>query len=213
MTFELRGVGRRAAEDLESGELDFLISPEGYVSANHPTDVLFEDTYTCVAWAGNKSIGESLTLDEYLNLGHVVVSVAGAEAPGNYDEQFLRRSNFKRRVEITVPTFSLAPCLVVGTGRVATITTRLAVKCAESLPLKLVPLPIAIPPMVEMLQWHKVHDYDPASQWFRRLLKEAVNDLPHEPIAMTEAGRTRPPRSAISRRPRGPRGRRSAVRP
>jgi DNA-binding transcriptional LysR family regulator len=112
--------------------------------------------------------------------------VAGAEPPGNYDEQFLRRSNFKRRVEISVPTFNLAPQLVVGTGRVATITTRLAVKCAETLPLKLLPMPIAIPPMVEMLQWHKVHDYDPASQWFRRLLKDAVRDLPHEPPSISD---------------------------
>jgi len=212
MTFELRAVGRRASEDLESGELDFLISPDGFVSANHPTDVLFEDTYTCVAWAGNESIGTSLTLEEYLNLGHVVVNVAGAESSGNYDEQFLRRSNFKRRVEVSVPTFSLAPQLVGGTGRVATITTRLAVKCAESLPLKLVPMPIAIPPMVEVLQWHKVHDYDPASQWFRRLLKEAVSDLPHEPPPITESGRNRQFQPATTKAASGPRRRRSAAR-
>jgi LysR family transcriptional regulator, nod-box dependent transcriptional activator len=205
ITFELRGVGRRATEDLESGELDFLISPEGYVSAAHPTDVLFEDTYTCVAWAGNDAIGSSLTLEEYLNLGHVVVSVAGAEQPGNYDEQFLRRASFKRRVEISVPTFSLAPQLVVGTGRVATITTRLAVKCAENLPLKLFPMPIAMPPMVEMLQWHKVHDYDPASQWFRRLLKAAVNDLPREPPAIPDSRHSRRSRPKSSARSRGPR--------
>jgi len=172
---------------------------------------LFEDTYTCVAWEGNASIGTSMTLEEYLNVGHVVVNVAGAEQPGNYDEQFLRRSNFKRRVEISVPTFSLAPQLVVGTGRVATITTRLAVKCAASLPLKLVPMPIAIPPMVEMLQWHKVHDYDPASQWFRRLLKEAVTDLPHEPPAIVDGGRHRQPRVAIARPRRGTRRSRPAT--
>ena len=205
ITFELRGVGRRATEDLESGELDFLISPEGYVSAAHPTDVLFEDTYTCVVWADNDSVGTSLTLEEYLNLGHVVVSVAGAEQPGNYDEQFLRRANFNRRVEIWVPTFSLAPQLVVGTGRVATITTRLAVKCAETLPLKLVPMPIAIPPMVEMLQWHKVHDYDPANQWFRRLLKEAVSDLSPEPPSIPDTRHSRPTRPQSSARKRGPR--------
>jgi hypothetical protein len=40
------------------------------------------------------------------------------------------------------------------------------VKYAQLLPLKLLPLPIAIPPMVEMLQWHQVHDCDPANQWF-----------------------------------------------
>jgi DNA-binding transcriptional LysR family regulator len=163
-----------------------------------------------VAWVGNESIGTSLTLDEYLNLGHVVVNVAGAEQPGNYDEQFLRRSNFKRRVEISVPTFGLAPQLVVGTGRVATITTRLAVKCAETLPLKLVPMPIAIPPMVEMLQWHRVHDYDPASQWFRRLLKETVGDLPHEPPSIPD-DRSRQTLSTSRKRPRGPRRKNALV--
>jgi len=213
MTFELRAVGRRATEDLESGQLDFLISPEGYVSADHPTDVLFEDTYTCVAWAGNESVGTPMTVYEYLDLGHVVVNVAGAEPPGNYDEQFLRRSNFKRRVEISVPTFSLAPQLVVGTGRVATITTRLAVKCAAHLPLKLLPVPIAIPPMVEMLQWHTMHHNDPASCWFCQLLKDAVSALPQEPPSIVDSSRQVQPRSTSKRRPRGPRRRRPAAAP
>src|SRR5687768_6327442 len=84
ITFELRPVGRRAGEDLESGALDFLISPEGYVSPSQPTEVLFEDSYTCVVWAGNKAVGKTLTLEQYLDLGHVVVNVAGNEPPLNY---------------------------------------------------------------------------------------------------------------------------------
>lgn len=195
ISFELRPVGRRATEDLESGELDFLISPEGYVSAAQPTEVLFEDTYTCVAWSGNTSIGTSLTLEEYLGLGHVVVNVAGNEPPSNYDEQFLRQSNFKRRVDVSVPTFSLAPRLVVGTDRVTTITTRLAVKYADILPLRLIPLPIAMPPMVEMLQWHRVHEFDPAHHWFRRILKEVVQTLPaRPPVVRAHARRAAGPR-------------------
>jgi LysR family transcriptional regulator, nod-box dependent transcriptional activator len=187
ITFELRPVGRRAGEDLESGELDFLIAPAGYVSSTQPTEVLFEDTYTCVIWSGNTVVGKTMTLEQYLDLGHVVVNVAGNEPPSNYDEQFLRRSNFKRRAEVSVPTFSVAPQLVVGTDRVATITTRLAVKCAESLPLRLLPLPIAMPPMVEMLQWHKVHEYDPAHDWFRILLKKVVQRLPSQPPVISRA--------------------------
>jgi LysR family transcriptional regulator, nod-box dependent transcriptional activator len=208
ITFELRPVGRRANEDLESGELDFLISPEGYVSTTQPTEVLFEDTFTCVVWAGNTSIGSSLTLDEYLNLGHVVVNVGGAEPPSNYDEQFLRRSNLRRRVEISVPTFSLAPQLVVGTDRATTITTRLAAKCADILPLKLLALPVAIPPMVEVLQWHKVHEYDPAHHWFRRLLKEVVQTLPTEPpvVRHGRARRAAPVRILDGKRRRSRRG-------
>jgi DNA-binding transcriptional LysR family regulator len=190
ITFELRQVGRRAGEDLESGELDFLISPDGYVSSSQPTEMLFEDTYTCVVWAGNTAVGKTLTLEQYLALGHVVVNVAGNEPPSNYDEQFLRRANYKRRVEVSVPTFSLAPQLVVGTDRIATITTRLAVKCAEILPLRLLPLPIAMPPMVEMLQWHRVHEYDPAHDWFRGLLRKIVQTLPPQPPVI-RGGRAR----------------------
>ena len=181
ITFDLRPVGRRAAEDLESGELDFLIAPEGYVVSSQPTEVLFADTYTCVVWSGNRSVGKTLTLDQYMNLGHVAVNVAGNEPPMNYDEQFLRRSNFKRRVEVSVPAFSLAPQLVVGTDRVATLTTRLAARHAKILPLRLLPLPIAMPPMVEMLQWHKVHEYDPAHHWFRSLLRTVAQRLPSQP--------------------------------
>jgi DNA-binding transcriptional LysR family regulator len=190
ITFELRQVGRRAGEDLESGELDFLISPDGYVSSSQPTEMLFEDTYTCVVWSGNTAVGKTLTLEQYLALGHVVVNVAGNEPPSNYDEQFLRRANYKRRAEVSVPTFSLAPQLVVGTDRIATITTRLAARCAEILPLRLLPLPIAMPPMVEMLQWHKVHEYDPAHHWFRGLLKKIVQTLPSEPPVI-RGGRAR----------------------
>jgi len=199
ITFELRSVGPRAMEDLDSGELDFLISPAAYVSTAQPTEVLFEDTYTCVVWSGNRAVGPTLTVDEYLALGHVVVNVAGGEPPSNYDEQFLRRSNLKRRVEVTVPTFSLAPQLVIGTGRVTTITTRLAAKYATTLPLRLIELPMAIPPMVEVLQWHKVHEFDPAHHWFRGLLRKAVQALPAQPPAVG-GGRTR--RTKLPRVPR-----------
>jgi LysR family transcriptional regulator, nod-box dependent transcriptional activator len=202
ITFELRPVGRRATQDLESGELDFLISPEGYVLSSQPTELLFEDTYTCAVWAHHPSVGTSLTLEEYLSLGHVVVNVAGAEPPSNYDEQFFRRSNHRRRVEVSVPAFSLAPLLVVGTERATTITTRLAAKYAEFLPLKLIALPVPMPPMVEVLQWHKVHEYDPAHHWFRRVLKDTVRTLPARPPVVRDGRARRREPSRAGREPR-----------
>ena len=177
IAFELRPLGKRAAEDLEGGTLDFLISPEGYVSAVHPSEVLFEETYTCIVWTQNALVGATVSLDQYLSLGHVVVHV-GEEGVPNYDERLLRQSNYRRRVEVVTPSFDLAPELVVGTDRIATLATRLARKYAEILPLKLVPVPVEIPPMVEMLQWHKAHDQDPAHTWFRARLKEAAARLP-----------------------------------
>ena len=110
-----------------------------------------------------------------------MVNVAGTSHRSNYDEQFLRRSNFKRRVEVSVPTFSLAPQLVVGHRSRRDDYHAARGQVRETLPLRLLPLPIAMPPMVEMLQWHKVHEYDPAHHWFRGLLRTVVQRLPSQP--------------------------------
>jgi DNA-binding transcriptional LysR family regulator len=189
ITFELRPVGPRAAEDLDRDSIDFVIAPEGYVSPVHSKEVLFEDTHICIAWADNPHVGAALSIDRYLSLGHVVVRVS--EAGVNYDERVLRAMNHHRRVEVVTSSFDLAPHLVVGTDRIATVATRLAIKYAGLMPIKLVPVPIEMPPMVEMLQWHRAHDHDPAHQWLRAQMREVVAALappdvpampvPHEP--------------------------------
>ncbi len=177
MTFALRPLGPRSNEALDSAELDFLIAPAGAEHEPHASEVLFEDSFTCVAWSGNTVVGDALSAEEYLDLGHVVVNV-GEDPVGNVDEVYLRRTKHRRRVEISTPSFFLAPQLVVGTDRITTITRRLALKYAEILPLKLVPLPIEIPRLVELLHWHRAHNQDPAHIWFRRILKETVAALP-----------------------------------
>jgi DNA-binding transcriptional LysR family regulator len=173
ITFRLQPIGNRASEALDAGELDFLVAPM-HLSSAHPTEVLFEDTWTCIAWTGNRSIGESLSLEDYLNLGHVVVQIGENIM---HDEHALRRFNYRRRVEVSVPSFNLAPNLVVGTERIATVKTRLALKYQSVLPIRLLPLPFDIAPVVETLQWHSVHDHDPSNKWFRCLLKEAIAGL------------------------------------
>ena len=172
ITFELRPVGQCAVEDLERGDLDFLIAPE-YLAPVHPTEVLFEDTHTCIAWTKNPHVGSSISLDQYLQLGHVIVRV-GEGAAANHDERVLRRLNHRRIVEVVTPTFDLAPQLVVGTHRIATVPTRLACKYAKFLPLKLLPLPVEISPILEKLQWHRAHSQDPAHTWLRTQFQAAV---------------------------------------
>ena len=195
ITFELRPVGQRAVEDLERGDLDFLIAPE-YLAPVHPTEVLFEDTHTCIAWTKNPHVGSSISLDQYLQLGHVIVRVGEGTAV-NHDERVLRRLNHKRIVEVVTPTFDLAPQLVVGTDRIATVPTRLACKYAKFLPLKLLPLPVDISPIHEKLQWHRAHSQDPANTWLRTQLKEAVARVSgHERASERKANGQSGPRHA-----------------
>ena len=190
ITFELLPISRRAVENIEAGRLDFLIGPEGYVSRLHPKERLFEDTYTCVAWTGNRTVYESMPAEQFMKLGHVMVRFGEADA-ANYDERFLRTLKYRRRVEVTTPGFDLAPHLVVGTDRIALLTTRLAAKYVELLPLRLVPFPVRIPPLVEVLQWHKAHSQNSAHMWLRAQIKEVASRMPSPAAAVQASTRRR----------------------
>lgn len=180
MTFEMRSLGHGTVEALDTGELDFLIRPAAYLIESHPSEVLFEDVYTCVVCANNTTVGDTLTVDEYLGMGHVVVSMNPPSL--GFDEEHLRKGKFRRRVEVSASNFALAPELVVGTGRVATMHSRLALAYAAIMPVRVLPMPIELPRLVEMVQWHRVFDLDPAHRWFRRVLKEASADMPVTPF-------------------------------
>ncbi len=176
VTFELVPTGERAVEALEAGGLDFMIAPEIFASRLHPRTALFEDTHTVIAWTKNSRVGKTISLADYLDLGHVAIHVGEGAGP-NFDEMYLRRLKYKRRAEVVTHSFDVVPHLVAGTDRIATIATRLAKKYAELLPLKLISLPVAMPPMTEVLQWHKYHDQDPAYIWLRGALKDNAANL------------------------------------
>jgi LysR family nod box-dependent transcriptional activator len=80
-------------------------------------------------------------------------------------------------VEVFAPSFALLPLLVVGTNRIATMHMRLAKLAASWLPMRLLPLPIALPRMTEILQWPAHHTKEPGSIWLRNILRETAARL------------------------------------
>ena len=83
-----------------------------------------------------------------------------------------------RRIEVITTGFTLVPQFVLGTTRIATVHRRLAQFYARHLPLKIAKPPVAIPPVVEAMQWHAFRDADPGLLWLRRLLKKSAEDGP-----------------------------------
>jgi LysR family nod box-dependent transcriptional activator len=197
VTFELMHTSERAVEALESGNLDFMIAPEIFASKLHPKLALFEDSHSVIAWRRNSRIGTRISLAEYLELGHVAVHVGEGAGP-NFDEMYLRRLKFNRRVEIVTHSFDVVPHLIVGTDRIATVATRLAKKYAKFLPLKVMSLPVQLPSMTEVLQWHKHRDQDPAYIWLRQVVEEQRRKLLEKPFARNGARRS--PNKSMHRR-------------
>lgn len=163
-------------EALDRGEVDFLIIPDVYATHAHPSELLFKDSFACAVWADNKEVGDVLSWEDYLRLGHIVVRFGRTLMP-TFDEWFLNQYGYARRIEVTTGHFNNVPELLVGTPRIATLYKRLANLYASQLPLRLLEPPVEFPKLTEMLQWHTRADQDPALIWLRNLLRETAQQL------------------------------------
>jgi DNA-binding transcriptional LysR family regulator len=161
---------------LEQGKAEFLIVPESELSALHPSEILFEDEYVCVLWVENPLVGKTISLDQYLGMGHVGICF-GEQRYKSWDEVYLRNHGYLRRVEMISTSFSLMPQMLIGSRRIATMHRRLANYFTQYLPLRIVNLPIQMPPLIEKLQWHKSRDQDPGYRWFRSVLQQEAAEI------------------------------------
>jgi DNA-binding transcriptional LysR family regulator len=175
ITFELMSPGKTAVEMLLRGEVDLMIAPDHYVVKEHPSQLLFEEQHVCVVWDGNSSVGEQLSLERYLELGHVSVAFGRSRTPG-FDEWLMSQYGCKRRLEVITHDFNTLPQLVIGTERIATMHSRLAKLYARSLPLRILPPPVELPAMREYMAWHRSLDRDPMLLWLREKLVTMTHD-------------------------------------
>ncbi len=177
-------------ESLERGEIDLLLLPRQFTREGQPTETVFTDSYSCVVWKGNRAIGRTMSLKQYLAAGHVAAYLGPHRAP-TFEAWAMQRFGIERRIE--VQTYNLTSCarLVVGTGRIATVHTRLARQLAAAHPVRLLTPPVAIPELAIAMQWHRHKALDPGLAWLRRLIDDVRIEL--APDELRPARRDRPP--------------------
>jgi LysR family nod box-dependent transcriptional activator len=158
-----------STERMAGGDLDLLLTPEEFLPAEHPKELLFEERHVVVGWSGNRLMSRPITQREFLDSGHVAVRISGRHS---FIENALRERGIQRRIEVTAPSFIQAPWLLPGTSRLALMHERLARIVAPTLSLALQESPIALPIMREMMQYHAARAGDAALRWLRGKLLE-----------------------------------------
>jgi LysR family transcriptional regulator, nod-box dependent transcriptional activator len=176
ITLELIETSNDFAEILERGEIDLIVMPTYFSSNNHPSEFIFEDKFVCAVWEENELAGESITMEKYLELGHIVVRLSKDQVP-SFEEWFLKQYGYVRRIELVAPLFSLVPGFIVGTNKIATLHYRMATYFAKLFPIRLIPFPAEIPNLTEVLQWNKYQDHDPGIIWLRQVFKEIAEKI------------------------------------
>lgn len=160
---------------LRRHELDFIFTIEGTLHVDHPRAVVLEDTFRCVVWKLNPHVGASLTLDGLRDLGHVVSRFGDGQGPG-FDERAYESIGVKRREELVCMTPLLLGPMVVGTERIATLPSRLALSQAVILPLKVLRPPVDLPAFRIFMQWHRSREQDGATVWLRDLVLQVARE-------------------------------------
>jgi LysR family transcriptional regulator, nod-box dependent transcriptional activator len=180
MQFEIAPMADALNDALERGSVDILITIDYAISADHPSQILFEDDYVVVGWSENPAMAQKMTKDLYFSLGHVTARFGQARTPV-FEDWFVRRQSQQRRVEIVAPSFLSIPGFVVGTHRIATMHRRLANRLATYLPIVIKEVPMSIPRIREAVQWHISNNNDPAIRWIVERLAAVAAEKP-EPV-------------------------------
>ena len=135
-----------ALAEVEERKLDLAVGAfPGLQHVRLRQTLLLQDPFVTVGWRDNHELERGLTLKRYLDLPHVLVSVSG-DARGVVDEA-LERRGLRRRVAVAVPSFVLAPELVIGTDRLLTISSStLALRPELAGQLRVFEPPLALAP-------------------------------------------------------------------
>ncbi|AGB73531.1 MULTISPECIES: LysR family transcriptional regulator [Rhizobium] len=176
VSFEFLPLADDYDELLRRGEVDFIILPDVFMPTGHPRAKLFEERLVCVGCGRNQELSQPLTFDRYMSMGHVAAKFGNSRRP-SIEEWYLLEHGFKRRIEVVVQGFSMILPVLSNTNRIATVPLRLAQHFAEVLPLRIMDLPLPLPPFTEAVQWPALQNSDPASLWMRGILLQEASRL------------------------------------
>ncbi len=158
-----------AAELLDNGEADFVVGPLLNLPDRFGSEHLISDSLICMVREGHPLAGKSVTVQEYADAQHLVLSLRG-DSHGVIDEE-LAKLNLSRRVAMTVSSSAVIPAIVEESDLIVTAPKKIIQRYANpksfvfhspiKLPDKLIHLDLA---------WHKRLSVHPAHQWFKETL-------------------------------------------
>jgi len=164
-----------AGERIAAGEIDFGILPEE-LELPLPSVPLFNDNWVCAVWTGHPTIGDRLTLEEYLRQPRLSFNISD---PGHLSmaDEYLSRHGHTHRIAASTASFAAAPFLLRGTPMLAMMPKRLGERMREAAELRLLEPPFEVPALCEKLAWNPRFTSSPAHVWMREQLLEVARAL------------------------------------
>jgi DNA-binding transcriptional LysR family regulator len=163
------------AELVEHGQLDLVLHiDDGLLPSHFQSERLYREDWIC-AVARDSRVGDQLTLKQYLEASHIVVStLAGVQT---IPDKQVTAAGAKRRSFIRLPYFGVALQCLPGTELVLTLTSGLTSVVQGDPKLRLVKAPDELHPFYFLMAWHPRHNTDPRHVWLRAAMRSTTENL------------------------------------
>ncbi|EIF30076.1 transcriptional regulator [Burkholderia sp. Ch1-1] len=152
----------RITEWLTTGSIDAAVGNLQLSGGQARKRTLFTETYSCLISAAHPSIGDTLSLEEYVCANHVVVAPFSGH---HLVEDVMTELGLSRRIALRVPHFTNIVAVIASTDLVLTLPTRVARTFASDGKMRTLPLPFPISSFDVNLHWQPHIEDSAAQQW------------------------------------------------
>lgn len=171
-------------DGLETGEVDLLVgAPPAPLPAALGAETIGTDEIVCIARRDHPGVKGKLSVDRFFELPHVEIALLGDRPTTG--RQIAATTAAKlgrtRRITLSVPTFASAAIAVIASDCLAAIPRRLALSFSQFWPLRILLIPVEIPPISTQMIWHTRTAGDPPIEYLKRLIAETAKKPPTLP--------------------------------
>ena len=168
----VRGDRGNLEEDLRSGELDLALDIGLPLTADIRRQRVGASDLVVLARQGHPSIGPGFDMEAYLAQEHVLVT--GRRRGAGLEDVALGRLGLTRQIRVRCQRHSAASAILARTDLLATMSSAQARQASAHNANQVLSLPVALPQLELFLYWHGATDADPAAQWFREAVLQAL---------------------------------------
>lgn len=159
-----------AQEALKSGEVDLAIGNLPDFRAGFYQQRLFPDHYVCAVRRNHPQIGQRLTARQFAAASHAIAMPAGTGH--GVILRTLMEHGLEDRIVLQVQNFLVLPNIVATTDLLAIVPHSVGSQLSRYNDIKLLPVPIPIPPFDIKQCWHERFHDDAGNRWLRQQFAE-----------------------------------------
>ena len=159
------------AAALATGKIDFAIDVPLIDDPQLHQMPLGSDRYACMLRHDHPFAGDTLTMDDYLALGHVQVS-SRRQGSGLVDAE-LHKLGKRRQLQMRVQHYMVAPLIALRTDLALTAPVQLL----QRYDARILALPFSLAKLEWHLYWHRSGEQDQANRWVRGEVIRLMNEM------------------------------------